>query len=179
MKRDPSGYWTQLGIKGGAGSGEVEGHPFRGNQYTEGRAAAAWEDCKGKPKDTEQAEAQARILLGDKKPTPSTHGYLWDSVDHMKFNAIASRAEAIGFRKVSSHGHHGEGRIVYRDRSGNTLTMFQDTNTGTFGDVHYSAVYTPTGWGSFKEDYDTLIETPHEVGVDMKPRRGSSDMQAH
>lgn len=34
MKRDPSGYWNQLLHKG-----ESDGHPFRGNQYTEGRGA--------------------------------------------------------------------------------------------------------------------------------------------
>lgn len=30
-----------LGLKGGVGSGEVEGHPFRGNQYSEGGGAGA------------------------------------------------------------------------------------------------------------------------------------------
>lgn len=36
MKRDPSGYWKMLGIKG-----ESAGHPFRGNQYREGEAGGA------------------------------------------------------------------------------------------------------------------------------------------
>jgi hypothetical protein len=40
MKRDPSGYWKMLGLKGGEGSGENEGHPFRGNQYSEGGASS-------------------------------------------------------------------------------------------------------------------------------------------
>lgn len=31
MKRDPSGYWNSIGIKG-----DAPGHPFRGNQYTVG-----------------------------------------------------------------------------------------------------------------------------------------------
>lgn len=30
MKRDPSGYWESIGVKG-----EGPGHPFRGNQYTQ------------------------------------------------------------------------------------------------------------------------------------------------
>lgn len=38
MKRDPSGYWKMLGIKG-----DVEGHPFRGNQYTTGAAGSSTE----------------------------------------------------------------------------------------------------------------------------------------
>lgn len=36
MKRDPSGYWSSIGIKG-----EAEGHPFRGNQYREGEGSSA------------------------------------------------------------------------------------------------------------------------------------------
>lgn len=38
MKRDPSGYWSTIGVKG-----EAEGHPFRGNQWTTGEAGAAEE----------------------------------------------------------------------------------------------------------------------------------------
>jgi hypothetical protein len=41
MKKDPSGYWSSLGIKGGEGSGENEGHPFRGNQWTEGQGGGS------------------------------------------------------------------------------------------------------------------------------------------
>lgn len=51
MKRDPSGYWKMLGIhatKGGEGSGEDVGHPFRGNQYTDAAGAG------GRYTDTKQ-----------------------------------------------------------------------------------------------------------------------------
>lgn len=38
MKRDPSGYWNDIGVKG-----DAPGHPFRGNQYSSGEGGGGAE----------------------------------------------------------------------------------------------------------------------------------------
>lgn len=164
MRKDPSGYWSTIGIK----VGDLPGHPFRGNQYTEGQ---------GGSDEAHPVEQRASRLLGA-QPTASTHGYLWSGSDTSHAAAIEERVAAAGFRKVSDHSDHGERRAVYQDKKGNRVHILVDHNTGTFGGVNYIVTYRPVNWEKLRGQYDTLIETPHEVGRDLRRARPTGDLQA-
>lgn len=84
MKRDPSGYWESIGVKG-----EGPGHPFRGNQYTdgtEGQDRESYSDTQDRDNytvdpelekgDREQAVHDAiRTILSDKRSYNTSLNY--------------------------------------------------------------------------------------------------------
>jgi hypothetical protein len=90
MRRDPSGYWKMIGIKG-----EAVGHPFRGNQYTTGAGSAASEQVSG---------------IAENAPRTLYHGSMALLVDEIMKEGIRSDEQHVW----DSHQLRGErGRSVY------------------------------------------------------------------
>lgn len=136
MKHDPSGYWGQLGLKG-----DVQGHPFRGNQYTEGTGGEG--GSYGSIASTiEEAKDQAKYLFGSNFEQRS-RGFWWGGTDSSK---IEDQAKEAGFTLRATRNYPGGAWVRwYQDKDNNALHLYKEG-------AMTSALFVPANWHKFRGD---------------------------
>jgi hypothetical protein len=116
MKKDPSGYWESLGVKG-----DQPGHPFRGNQYTDGSGGSESSTATGERNTRDYHEQVAGRIF----PSGGTY---------------SASSAGIRFEKTTPNAMVVAGDIQDAAKANGFVETSRDTpraGTGTGGDAEH------------------------------------------
>lgn len=172
MKKDPSGYWDAIGVKG-----DQPGHPFRGNQYSEGGGGGGTDEGSRTSRDYHEQVA-GRLF----PPTGGTRGWSSAGIKWEKSSPNASviagdiqdAARANGFKEVSrdaprtgADAEHVVMQNLHEDRLETFVTQslkpgltsvlgndnqFKSKVAALYKPFNWSQVYKPNTPGYFGKD---------------------------